>query len=129
VILLRKNPKLAVRDCGHCQKYLYDETKGEPVKSAGQLVERYSGKFAPCRYPALGCEKGTPEDSKTLNERNTRAYLHWRKCKATGIFPDDPIVAHNAVLIQGVFDAEEKDFRETMKALLMALGGLGNGRR
>lgn len=36
------------------------------------------------------------------------AYEHWLKCRATGRFPDDPIVARNAAVIQAVTDAFER---------------------
>ena len=108
---------------------MYDEQTGKPVKSGGKLVPRYSGKFAPCRYPALGCLKGTPEESNALNERNAAAYIHWQTCKATNRFPDDPIVARNARLIQSVYDAEEREHREVIKALTLSIGGLARGGR
>jgi hypothetical protein len=70
----------------------------------------------------VGCDKGTPEDQHVLTEQNRAAYEHWKECKAVGIFPDDPIVRKNAVIIQDVHDSYEK--REWTKRLA-AMAGVG----
>jgi hypothetical protein len=36
----------------------------------------------------------------TLSDINRDAYRHYRECRATGNFPDDPIVRRNAALIR-----------------------------
>jgi hypothetical protein len=46
-----------------------------------------------------GCPKGTPENPKNLTEKNWQAYMFNEECVATGIFPDDPVVRHNAAVI------------------------------
>lgn len=99
------------------------------MKYGGKLQRRPAGKFAPCRYPNLGCPKGTPEKPLALNERNAAAVMFWRRCRATGRFPDDPIVAWVAGLIQSVLDSEEQEYRDSIRTLVTFLAGGGNGRR
>lgn len=62
---------------------------------------------APCRTDK-GCPKGTPENQRSLNEQNRRCYEHYKECRATGMFPDDPVVRRNAAVIRDVEDAVER---------------------
>jgi hypothetical protein len=39
-----------------------------------------------------------------LNDINREAYRHYSECRATGSFPDDPIVRRNAALIRAQED-------------------------
>lgn len=51
-----------------------------------------------------GCPKGTPQNQRTLHPINKRAYEHYLECKATGYFPDDPLVKQNARIIREAED-------------------------
>ena len=107
VRLLLNWPQVASRDCRHCQQFAYDEATGQPCRNRareGELVPRPAGNLPPCRIEGVGCPKGTPDQQNSLNERNRQAYRHYLECRATGNFPDDPIVRRNAVLIRAEED-------------------------
>lgn len=126
VKLLLLHPQVASRDCSHCSRWLYDEETGEVTKRGGQPVERPGGSHPPCRYRGVGCPKGTPENSKALSQKNMAAYVHYKECQATGMFPDDPIVKRNAGVIRIVEDSIADQRREMaiMRGYLHgALGG------
>jgi len=69
-------------------KYHKQIWRGKPMRRRG---------LAPCAYGK--CPKGDPDRPKTLWPRNAIAYQHYRECKATLSFPDDPIVRRNAAVI------------------------------
>lgn len=97
--LLLLRPELAGRDCGFCQKYSHDDDG--PVLCRGQPRLRLDFERPACRT-ANGCPKGTPDRQRSLSERNLLCYRHYLRCKATGRFPDDPLVAYHARLISEV---------------------------
>lgn len=109
--LLLLHPEVATRDCQHCLKFLYDN-KGDPLTTRRHTDEepdymaRDHSSPSECRSPK-GCPKGTPENPKTLNERNWLAYEHYRECRAVGKFPDDAVVRRNAAVIRAVEDEVE----------------------
>jgi hypothetical protein len=125
VRLLLAAPEIAFRNCEHCQMYVYDETTGRPAEyppRSGLMIVRPPGTRPPCRIAGLGCPKGTPENQKGLSAANQAAWRHNHECRATGNFPDDPIVRRNAALIAEVERAHSRrqwsDFRT---AVLTAL--------
>jgi len=99
--LLKVNRKLANRDCGDCQKHWYNESTGDVIKenSTGLPMERIS---PPACRTQTGCLKGTPERQRSLNRANRMAVKHYFECRATGTFPDDPLVKEHAVIIERV---------------------------
>lgn len=103
-----KHPGIAWRDCGHCQKFHYDERTGKVREYRGLPVVRPKGTLTPCRY-STGCPKGTPENQKALSKKNMKAYQHYQECRATGQFPDDPIVRRNAAIIRQVEESVRDD--------------------
>lgn len=111
------HPEVAWRDCGHCQKYTYDEDTGLPDIHRGQPLLRDRAERAPCRTKR-GCPKGTPELPRSLSERNLLCYRHYLRCKAVGRFPDDPLVAYHARLIMEV-ERECSDRKQTDALLVM----------
>jgi hypothetical protein len=111
VCLLLTAPTVASRNCEHCQMYVYDETTGRPYENpsrSGKLVVRPKGTHPPCRIAGVGCPKGTPENPRALSRANRAAWRHYRECRATGHFPDDPLVRRNAAIIRDVEDAFER---------------------
>src|SRR5579863_9431193 len=111
VRLALSSPQVAFRNCDHCQMYVYDEKTGRPYQHpphSGRLVVRPAGTCPPCRIAGVGCPKGTPENSRELSAANRAAWRHYRECRATGRFPDDPLVRRHAAIIREVEDAFER---------------------
>lgn len=120
VWLILAAPRVAFRDCEHCQKWTYDEDTGKPIKTGGntgRLVRRRKG-TAPCRLPDAGCAKGSPEESKELTPENRAAYRHYLECKAVGEFPDDPIVRRNAGIIRNMEEVVAREKESEFQSLL-----------
>lgn len=78
----------------------------------------------PCRT-SVGCPKGTPEKSKELTQENKRVYEHYLECKATGNFPDDPLVRrHASIIMQTEKEAEQaKQTQAIVSELISARPG------
>ncbi|MGE5192816.1 MAG: hypothetical protein ACM3U2_09955 [Deltaproteobacteria bacterium] len=118
-------PHVALRNCEHCQMYVYNEITGCPWENpphSGRLIVRPAGTFPPCRIPGVGCPKGTPEQPKGLSAANHAAWRFDRECRATGIFPDDPLVRRNAAIIRQVEEElEHRQRTEFRQRLLSAL--------
>lgn len=81
-------------DCKECLTWQMDEQGKKQVWRGGPIKRRTP---APCAYGK--CPKGNPDRPKTLWPRNVIAYQHYRECKATFSFPNDPIVRRNAAAI------------------------------
>lgn len=103
VQLMLLHPQVALRDCNHCQRFMYDEetgkvkiwgATGKPLPRAGRPPCAYKNRDGTTR-----CPKGTPTAGKTLTPQNLLAYHHYQECKAVFRFPNDPIVRRNARLI------------------------------
>jgi len=111
VRLILLHPEVAYRDCGDCQKWVYNERTGERDSYRGKPIPRRAAP-PPCRFQdAKGkslCPKGTPEDGGDLNQRNRKVYEHYLECRAVGSFPDDPIVRRNAAIIRQVEESAER---------------------
>ena len=118
-------PEVAFRDCVVCQDVLFyeapDDNAGEMVMRGGKPVKRHAKLPPPCRTK-IGCKKGTPENPKSLSEKNQQAYQHYRECRAVGVFPDDPIVTQNAAVIRGLEDMRERrddlDFQQLLTTIV-----------
>ena len=113
------HPEIAYRDCADCTAHVYDEKTGRRVEIAGKPMARPKGTLPPCRLRTNGCPKGTPEESRALNERNQKAYQHYLECRAVGQWPEDGIVRRNAAIIRCVMDQAERE--------LLLLARLANG--
>lgn len=125
VRLILAAPQVAFRNCEQCQMYVYDERTGRPWQNppgSGRLIPRPQGTFPPCRLPGIGCAKGTPEKPTGLDAANQAAWRFDRECRATGNFPDDPLVRRNAALIRQVEEEFERrewsEFRHRILTLL-----------
>ena len=83
---------------------MYDHDTGERKTGRdGQPIARPMGTPLPCDFPN-GCAKGHPTAGRDPTRSNAHAYLHYLECKATGRFPNDPIVRRNARLIRQIED-------------------------
>ncbi len=107
---------------------MHNDTPGQPPATEpamwhGQVIPRPSGKFAPCRYDATPCPKGTPEKSRMHNPTNVLVWQHFQECDAVGVFPDDPIVRRNAATIRATLGRIERTRQETLAGLMMVGGG------
>lgn len=125
--LILFHPEVAFRDCGHCQRWIYDEETGVPAKHGGQLQPRHAAAPPPCRT-SKGCQKGTPEQPRSLNSRNLRAYLFDRQCRAINHWPDDPIVRRNAEIIRTLEQAKADHDQREMQYTILHLAKLATRR-
>lgn len=124
-------PRVANRDCDHCQKYCYDERTGKVMlagRDHGPPLPRPKGNLPPCRLSGVGCPKGTPENPLTLNAANEECYQHYRECRAIGQFPDEPIVRRHAAIIRGIEDgvarAQALNAQSSLLSTMTAMQGL-----
>lgn len=118
------HPEVAYRDCEHCQKFSYDEDTGQVRIFDGRELPRDKAERPPCRT-SVGCPKGTPEQQSSHSVCNWLCYRHYLRCVATGRFPDDPLVAANAVIIM---EAEREAWeRKQLAAISRPAGGLPSG--
>ena len=92
-------PLIAARSCEDCGKWLYDPDTHRIVTRGGKPCARPSAAMTPCKLPAGHCPKGTPEDQRSLSERNQQMYVFFQECRAVGRFPDDPLVLDRTRLI------------------------------
>lgn len=111
--LLRLHPEVATRDCNHCQRFRYNEGTGAvECGPDNQPLPRFKGEPLPCDFRnndgSTACPKGTPTAQIALSDINARVYIHYRECKATGSFPNDPVVQQNAAVIDEVERQLEK---------------------
>lgn len=120
--LLLLHPEVATRDCGHCQKFLYnpDGTLATYGGAAQIPCQRGPKQLPACRLE-IGCPKGTPEQQRSLNLVNVQAYIHYQECRAVGKFPDDVIVRQNARIIRAVEDECERAANERTQLVIQAL--------
>lgn len=104
--MLLLHPEVGQRDCSDCSTYEFNHKSGEMVMRGNprQPVKRPTkgpGSLPPC-LSGIACAKGRRGETRELTAKNWQAYQHFKRCKATGHFPDDPIVARNAAIIREV---------------------------
>ena len=119
VRLILAHPEVADRSCSDCAKYDYDQ-RGEKVKRFGLPVLRPAGMPTPC----FQCPKNVKGRAYALSKKNHKAYRFYKECKATGQFPDDPIVRQCAAIIAEIEDSYYRD--ETWLRLEAIAAGLGS---
>jgi hypothetical protein len=125
--LILNHPRVAYRDCDHCQKYLYDEDTGlVELGRDGQPEMRYDACPPRCRLPVDErgrslCPKGTPENPRSLLPIMEQCYQHYRECRAVGSFPDDPLVRRNAAAIRDVEEVAEQNRQSEFQSVLASL--------
>lgn len=131
MLLVLQHPMIAIRDCGHCQEYFYDDDPRSPqygnprTKHNGtdELRKRDSSCPPLCRTPR-GCPNGTPEEPQRLTDQNRAAYQHYRECQAVGDFPNDPVVRQNAMIIRAVEESVAQAKQEAFQLLLVKMVGI-----
>jgi hypothetical protein len=97
---------LSRRSCSDCLRFEWGPDSQSPLIVNGKKQPRTIDVPPLCHLPG-GCPVGTPENPVgRLSQRNKIAFRHYRGCVATGVFPDDPIVARNAIV-----------FRQTLQEL------------
>lgn len=108
---------LSRRSCRDCLAYEWGPESHVPLQVGGVKQPRTADVPPLCQLPE-GCPVGTPENPVgRLSKRNRLAFRHYRGCVATGVFPDDPIVARNAMV-----------FRQTLQELGREPDGFIRGR-
>lgn len=110
------DPLLARRSCDDCRKYWYlSNGLVKTIQATGEKELRPANAYTACKTE-FGCLKGTPEHQKSLNTANAWAWRHFKTCEATGRFPDDLIVAHNAEIIRRAIKSVETQKRGSVPA-------------
>jgi hypothetical protein len=120
VRLILLHPEVAFRSCDDCRKHIYNEQTGKREEHRGLPIVRPPGTFPPCQYGPNRCPKEHPDAGYELTPDNLQVYQHYLECKATGRFPDDPLVARNAGVIRLVEDAVERGRTEAMRQAMLA---------
>lgn len=121
--LLAFHPMVAARSCDDCRAYLYDDgpqgfgRRVDRPKGSGRWQKRLPLQLTPCstcpKVPdesresqTLTCDqKRAIGQASDLSPKNRKALEHYRRCRAVGRFPVDPIVERNAAIIREIEDA------------------------
>lgn len=121
--LILLHPTVADRDCDDCRRFVYDEETGRRALRCGRPIARPEGTLPPCGYGPDRCPKGHPAAGRALNAANRKAYRHYQQCRATGRFPDDPIVMRNAGVMYLIEETVKRAVaRASHRQLLQILG-------
>lgn len=127
------------RACGDCERWCWKAT-GELVRTpGGDPVPRTNPDIpTPCmscpKVPAHLKAAGKPwrelrAAAADMTPANRKAYAFYHRCKATGRFPDDPLVAWYAGAVRAVEDAAALDQAQAQTTYLRALVTLLTPRR
>lgn len=93
--LMLSKPLLAVRDCGVCKQWWFDEDTGKIVQYGGVPTPRPEHALTMCQTER-GCDRGTPDNLKAFNDKNKQAFEHWVNWRAVGCpAPHDAIIRRN----------------------------------
>lgn len=95
-------PHLAEVTCRQCRDWWFDPLDGTLVYDSNHQPTRRPDPDDVLCETATGCPKGHHTKPITLSEKNRQAWIHFQECDATGVFPNDPMVAHNANIIRDV---------------------------
>jgi len=100
--LLLSNPLLAIRPCSMCLKWWFDNDTNKIVQIGGQNLLRPDYALPLCQTDK-GCQKGTPENPRSFNERNQQAFNHWQQWRHVGCpCPEDAIVRRNWMWFESI---------------------------
>lgn len=104
VLLRRAYPWLdRAGACGYCRSHRYDPITNETAKIEGGL--RPPGCATLCELGPAKCPLGHHRDPKVTSERHRMAIEFDSECRASGCWPDDPIVRRNARIISSAITA------------------------
>ncbi|HSG68913.1 MAG TPA: hypothetical protein VLA12_00785 [Planctomycetaceae bacterium] len=121
---MKKNLRVAYRDCEHCRHWLYDEETGKIHRKNDKDVPR--GNIpTPCDDPKQGCPKGHYDKQKTLSVRNQMCYQYIKEGEAVnwqGV-PHDGVTRRNKAFIDDIEKNAEK--AEHLK-ILAQIGGMSS---
>jgi hypothetical protein len=121
--LVLTEPAVAHRDCKHCQEWLYEESGSVALDRQGNPLRRPPGVSPPCRTPK-GCPKGTPEAVKAFTPQHEKTWAHYKRCRATGQWPDDDLVREHAGILSTLEQQVESMRQERLALLLSASLGI-----
>ena len=95
-------PQFANVTCQQCREWWWDPELGRMVRgSEGEALRRPMEATILCETE-VGCRRGHYVDPKGLSPKNREAVAHYKRCRAAGVFPDDPIVQRNKVIIEDI---------------------------
>ena len=110
VRLLMLWPSLAQMDCLKCRQHWYYFENGElKLATRDGKPQTRPAETLPCEVSS--CPVGHYSKQRRLSEKNLQAFRHYHECRATGSFPDDPIVRRNARVIQWAMQRAVEDRR------------------
>lgn len=112
--------------CDDCRRWVYND-EWKRSERAGIPTRRRENNPPPCyRCPKIPPgEEPTWANAAELKGDLRRAWLHYLECRATGRFPDDPLVGLHARVIRGVYDAvDQANVRRVMARLGILFGDL-----
>jgi hypothetical protein len=124
------HPEISQRSCEDCRKYVFDDSadrdgrwtfKAAPKtfkRTGDKPIERAAGERTPCEKQLGACPKGHWTKPLMMSRKNRMAWIAYKRWKAVGNFPDDPIVARNAAIIA---DLEEQRRRVEHFELVSAM--------
>lgn len=92
-----RNPKLHQVSCETCRAKWFDPIDGTFTNGPDGPLDREGETL--CEFSDT-CPIGHYNAQKRLNGKWLQAFNHFMRCEAT-TFPDDPIVARNAIIIRG----------------------------
>lgn len=119
MLFTERHPELAFRDCGHCQRFIYNEETGEPLLSNGKLTPRPATVPPYCRTKR-GCLKGTPESPNTLPDFMAHTVEFYRIRLACGAVPNEPLAQEIATLVHRIDRLMQRERMETGLAARLA---------
>jgi hypothetical protein len=117
--LVLTEPAVAHRDCKHCQEWQYEESGIVATDRQGNAIRRPPGVSTACRTPQ-GCPKGTPESMKSLTPQHEKTWTHYKRCRATGQWPDDELVREHAGLLSTLEQQVEAMRQDRLASLIAA---------
>ncbi len=125
------NPEIADRSCDDCERFLYTKD-GLETFANGTPKPRPKNVPTPCAScPKIPVHvlngrrvKVSRADAIELNEVNREAWEHYQRCRATGRFPDDPIVARDASVIRKVERVADENTIARLLGRFVREGGL-----
>lgn len=120
------------RSCAACERHVYRDD-GTPQLRGGLLVPRPPGTPTPChKCPKVPADlraggadwKACRAAAVDPTPATRKALALYRRCKAVGRFPDDPIVAECAAAVADVERAVESAGRERLTRAVEVLNVL-----